>query len=319
LVFAWPDQALWHDQINVPGPVTEEEWQEQAAHEIAQRIPWPWSDSVWAYQPLPDASPSSQDVRRPCWAVLRTPVQWLEQLCQEAGFDLQGIEPASEAAQRARREALVEGHVADAVPDPHALASAVARRGWASGPDLRTHRPAPWRRWVRQGARLLALPLMCAALMAWVGWQEGQSLVAHWQAEQEPLEQSQRQLQAQIEQHQARQAEQHKQLVQARQRQAQRDHNQRFAQTLQALSATVPPGLQWQHLLLRPRHIELRGLASDTAAIHHWMERWSSIFSPGGSPQVQWQPQAPTVADGRAWPVLGMEVQLSWATKGNGQ
>jgi hypothetical protein len=321
LVLAWPDQALWQALVSLPGPVDEEHWRHQVSLDISHRIPWPLHASAWGCQR--QAGATSTDAALPlqaqCWAVPRASVLTLQAYCKAEGFALQCVAPGFVVTEEVSRSALTPGHNQSAALSANELAVATARRAWESGPDLLAPRSCRWQQMGLRGLRSWLAPTMTAVLAGWSGLYWGQTLAAEWQQEQTQWTQRGQALQAQIRQHQALQAQRKRWQAEVLQLEQQRDDNLRFVQVLQSLSSTATQGLQWQRCLVRPRQIELRGVASDASVLNRWLARWSSEMPAGGNQQLQWQPNTLTTSGGQSWPVLGIELQLAWQAQEGGQ
>lgn len=336
LVFAWPDAGLWHSAIMVPGPLSATHIGHHAELEIAQRLPWPLDRSAWDYRlpvvledmrlqrqrqswwnwrAVPEASQNDQplwegDVSVQCWSLPLSRVRGLDACLYQQGFHLSCLEPASISIERC------QGQRPDAAgtASERDLAFAVASRAWAEGPNLVPRRGWFHARWRRLDGRRVALGMLGAAFAAWVGWQAGQRQAIPLRHEQADWAQRAHALQMQGRERQAQEAEQQRlQAIQVQQ-QAREAHNLRFAQAMQGLAATLPPGLLWQRVNLRPRQIELHGLAGDAGVLSHWLDRWPASLAPGGRHHLQWQPST-WMAEGLTWPVFGLEIQLAWADK----
>ena len=321
LALAWPDQALWQALVSLPGPLDEEHWRHQLSLDITHRIPWPLRASVWGYQG--QAGATSTDAALPlqvrCWAVPRASVRALQACCKAEGFALHCVVPGFDVTEELSGGSPTLAQHQSAALSADELAEATARRAWENGPDLLAPRPCRWQQIGLRGMRSWLAPAMTAVLAAWSGLYWGQTLAAEWQQEQAHWTQRGQVLQAQISQHQALQAQQQRWKAEALQLQQQRDDNLRFAHVLQSLSSTATQGLQWQRCLVRPRQIELRGVASDALVLNRWLAHWSSEMPAGGNQQLQWQPSTLTTSEGQTWPVLGIEMQLSWQTQEGGQ
>jgi hypothetical protein len=151
------------------------------------------------------------------------------------------------------------------------------------------------------------------------GYLAGGPQVDRWTQERQGWERRWRQLQAE---QQAIEQRQQALLHDRRQQQLHVEHlshNQRFGQWLEGWAATVPEGLRWQHLSLRPQRIELQGQALDVERLSRWVERWPDTLPSGGRPQIQWQPTPVGVTPVPAGATLDLSVQLSWGSAGDGR
>jgi hypothetical protein len=147
----------------------------------------------------------------------------------------------------------------------------------------------------------------------------GGSQVGRWTQERQAWELRLRELQV----HQQAIEQRRQTLLNLRQQEQRRveqtKHNQRFGEWLRGWAATVPDGLRWQQLSLRPQRIELQGQALDVERLSRWVERWPDTLPPGGRPQIQWQPTpvgATPVSTGATW---DLSVQLTWGRVGDGR
>ena len=323
LVLAWPDPALWQATISLSGPLDEDQSLQQVTPDIKHRIPWPLRACVWGFQrpaeaALPDAALQVQQQVQ-CWAVPRVSVRALQASCKAEGVALQCVVPGFVVTQEVGRSAPALGLNPSAALSADELAVATARRVWENGPDLLAPRHCRWQQMGLRGLRSWLAPAITALLVGSSGLYWGQTLAAEWQQEQAQWTEREQTLQAQIRQHQALQAQRQRLQAEALQLQQQRDDNLRFVRVLQSLSSSATQGLQWQRCLVRPRHIELRGVASDARVLNQWLSRWSSEMPAGGNPQLQWQPNTLTMPEGQTWPVLGIEMQLAWQAQEGGQ
>lgn len=347
LVLSWPDASLWSVSVTLPGPLTAAELPAVLEQELESLMPAPPEHMAWDVQwPSAPSAPRSsgrwarwlrQRVERMtpvsthwddgvtvrCWAM---PLAWARQLhamSNTLGFASLSIEPHSVSLARAsimpflRVEEATAVRLDEADPPSRVVAFGAACRDATGGPDLLRHLRAVrlhgWRHRLREWWPW-GLWLGMAAGMGHLagGWQ-----AERWSLEREMWEQRLRQLQAV----QAAQAQHRSSVRQARAQLQQQEerlaHNLRFAQTMQGWAATVPSGVRWQHLSLRPDQLDLQAQALDADHLTRWMSHWPSTMPAGGQHQLQWQPSPVGSRGSQVNPAVSLSVQWSWGP-GNG-
>jgi len=343
LVLSWPDEALWSTSITLTGPLTADELPVLLEQELASVLPTSVERTAWAvrrpqspsaslpvwtrwWRGLRDRASASalweSDVTVRCWVMPLTLARQLDAMGRALGFASLAIEPHSVSIERASEALLSRSAAGTESPAWTDMPGRVAAMGAACRPTdeganlLRTLRPAwvhGWSTMIRDGwPWLLATGVMAGAGCALGGWQ-----VERWQQVREVWEQRLRQLQAMQATQAGRRLALRQALVQRQQQEERAVYNLRFAQVLQGWAATVPEGVRWQHLSLRPHRIELQGHVLDAERMTRWMDKWPQTLPAGGQHQLQWQrsPVGPSGAPVEA--LLGLSVQLTWGSAGN--
>lgn len=351
LTLSWPDELLWSSAITLSGPLAEAELSSVLEQELSVLLPVPLDQVAWAVRPLAQSAeqplalgrwPSllawlrlrlgigrvhplaasrlnDHDVVWQCWAIPRALAHHIGAVGRQLGWASVGIEPCSVSVQRA--EAMVSRQAdtmstddSAGVSSPEVLAAwGAALRQPSHAPDLLRYHRGGW--WARCSihARGGWLGLLAWGLTAGAGYALGGVYHERWSREQEAWTQRLRQLHAtQQAQQMSRQAHDQARLRQQEQ-QARVAHNQRFAQVLQAWASTVPEGVRWQQLSLRPRLLELQGQALGAERVTRWMDRWPQALLTGGQQHVHWQPEAPGLQSTQLPSVWGVRVQVSWS------
>jgi hypothetical protein len=350
LVLAWPDEALWSTTLTLAGPVTAEEMQAWIPQELAAVLPCELDEVSWDVQ-LPSryrdvqalsARPrdrilrwlrpgrwgrmsgaawrSSGDVTVRCWALPKDLAQALVLIAARLRLASLSIEPQSVAWERATGLASSE----DAAV---ATLSMITARGAAcrtpgEGPNLLHRRSSSgwWR--IHDWAEDYLPWLVALAVTSSAGVLLGASQASAWRQSAQHLEQRRRMLQSQLDERALEQQrrEQSRQLAQAQhtQRQARQAHNLQFVQALQGLAVTLPQGMRWQQLGLRPHQMELQALALDAQAMTQWLAIMPPPLQSVSQPRMQWRPWVePTlITGGQAAAVIPaslLELNLHWA------
>ena len=348
LVVSWPDEALWSTTITLSGPVQQTERAPLLEQELAMASPVPVDQLAWdvrwrdhpvgplshprgwrallallarwgrGWGPTP-LTPAEGDVVGTCWAMPRAQASRLHVLAREVGFASLALEPHSVSLDRAQA---VQSVMPDALlTEPSSgewdTASAAAALGAAcrplgAGPDvLRRLGAVSWTRWRCRFAEG-AVWLMGLGSAGAAGYALGGDQCERWTHETQQW--SQRRLALQTAQQ--TQALQRRAEEQTRQQQREQEdrvaYNRRFADWLQGWAATVPQGVQWQQLSLRPQRIELQGRALSTDSLSRWMDQWPHTLPSGVQHQLQWRPAAAVSSGSRADETLGLQVELSW-------
>lgn len=350
LVLSWPDEALWSTTITLSGPFTPTELPSLLLQELAAVMPVDVERTAWdvrapANAPLPSTQPGWQgwlrsmpgmgwagatpiqgdgDITVQVWAMPRSLAQHLDAMARELGFASMTLEPGSVSLTRAQAQLArgsgdsVRHETRLDVPEV-AIAWGAACRQDRQGPDLLRRLPAQrWRGWRRRAREwwpwLLVLGVTLGAGHAMGGWQ-----LDHWLHERAVWQQRLRQLQSR----QDTQAQQQRAMQQAhteQQQQAERfAHNLRFVQVLHGWAATLPDGVRWQQISLRPQRIELHGQALDAERMSRWMDRWPQTLPAGVQHHLQWQPAVEGAVGKSTDAGLGLSVELSWGTVGGGR
>lgn len=326
LVLAWPDEALWSATFTLTGPATDDEWQAWLLEELEAVLPCPldevawdcrWSDAMGGMASVdgPGRAPwwrrwmsggrsvrqsASWDGHRSvtCWALPRHLAKALVRIAARQGFESLSVEPRSVALNRAARLASQA---------PSLMASPEGVTAWGAACRSGDERPNLLRRQrFAVGWRLRALApgylpwLVALVVTGSLGWTWGAAQAEDWHRSAQTLEQRLRQLQSQSDQRQqARQRQQQARqqaLDQHAQQQARETHNLQFAHALQGMAATLPDGVRWQQLDLRPRQLELHAQALDAPDMSQWLARWAQSLPTGGQPRLQWQVLSPALS-----------------------
>ena len=353
LVLSWPDEALWLSSFTVAGPVLPDELDDLVKQELAAVLPGPLQRAAWDVRLLGESRraehesvPGRRDwltrvglwrgVREPlraggdltlqCWAL---PLEWVQQidaLARRSGFASLALEPHSESLERASRRLDVLGPNAPAlgmsdgaVSPEDVVAFGAACREKTDGPDLwRRHRT--W--WSESGRRTtlgLSFWALGLGLAVGVGYVLGGVQAEQWAREREAWMQRMQQLHS-VRQEQASHRLALQQAFERRRQQAEQiAYNQQFARMLQVWAATVPEGLQWQRLSMRPPRIELQGQAGDADAFSRWIDRWPRSALAQGHHQLQWQPVSERMAQATVGRTQALSVQLSWQPAAGGR
>lgn len=345
LTLAWPDDQLWASTVTLTGPLSATEVPALLEQELAMVLPVPIEQVAWAAQPVGQSghAPSAlggwrvwlawlgvgratatqehgdHDMAWQCWAMPLGLAHQISAAGRQLGWARLSIEPRSVSVQRAM--ARLQARPDTTTPTlstrwatpPEVLAAwgaALRRRQDVS--DLLRAQPGGW--WWRgwPWARAWWPGLLMWGLAAGAGYMLGGVQQHRWAQEHQDWTHRLRELHATEQARQTlRQAEQ-----QARQRQHERDeqaaYNQRFAQLMSAWASTVPEGVRWRQLSLRPQFIELQGQAVSTESFTRWMDQWPQVLPTGGQHQLQWQPEPASVQQVHAPPLLGVHVQMSW-------
>ena len=347
LTLSWPDELLWSGVITLSESLSDTEVPDLLEQELSVVLPVPIDRVAWDAQPVaqPGQAPvprfwqtpmawlglaraptstrwedREQDVAWQCWAMPRELAHQISLVGTELGWDSVQIEPRSVSVQRATTTLAVQADTSK--PDvwsrwgrsPEVLAAWGAALPHAKGAPnlLRELQANGWRR-----MSLLARGwwpwLLAWGLTAGAGYALGGVQQQRWAREHETWTQRWRELQVR---EQARQA--HRQAGQQAQRrqlehEAQVAHNLRFAQVLQDWAATVPEGVQWQQLSLRPQFIDLQGQALGAESFARWMDLWSQALPPGGQHHLQWQSETMSRQQARPDAHVGVRVQLTWS------
>jgi hypothetical protein len=347
LILSWPDELLWSGVITLSGPLSDTEVPDLLEQELSVVLPVPIDRVAWDAQPVVQTRQASvlrfgwhtlltwlgfarapsptqweereQDVAWQCWAMPRELAHQIGLVGTELGWYSVQIEPRSVSVQRATTTLAVQAdksksdHGSRWDGSPEVLAAWGAALPQAKGAPnlLRELQANGWRR-----MSLLARGwwpwLLAWGLTAAAGYALGGVQQQRWAREQEAWTQRWRELQVKEQAHQAhRQAGQQAQRRQL-EHEAQVAHNLRFAQVLQDWAATVPEGVQWQQLSLRPQLIDLQGQALSTESFARWMDRWSQALPPGGQHHLQWQSENMNRQQARPDAHVGVRVQLTW-------
>jgi hypothetical protein len=338
LVLAWPDEALWSAAITLAGPLTQEELQTWLPEELDAVLPcglagaaWdcfpvlpvqrggPLPGSAWWSRLLPwrkmeDAVGRVQgDIMVRCWAMPVQLARALVLMSARLGLASLRVEPASLARARAAR--LPSAEKATRLSAVAAYGAACRRHD--DGPDLlrRLHLPLAWR--IRRWGQSHLPWLLAMAAIGSLGLALGARQAHGWQEETSQQEGRLRLLQSQLDEHKQRQQQQlrfrQQSLELARQQQARRSHNLQFVQALQGMAASLPPGVHWQRVNVRPHLIALQALATDSQAMTRWIAQWPDALPTGVQPQVQWQPRPEAMTDSPgqgAIPGAGMSMEI---------
>lgn len=344
LVLSWPDEALWSTTLTLTGPVLSSEMTSVLEQEIAAVLPvdaartawdvrgpgfpirrWSWAGGVQGVWSRCRARPRDHtsrvwegDVTVQVWAMPVALASQLEQLGRALGFASLVIEPCSVSLARATSDLRFEPPVAqrsvvmEADPPAITVALGAACRRDGDGPDLLRRLHSVWRVVGRRRTRewrawLLGMGLALGLGHAMGGWQ-----VDRWIREREVWDQWLRHWHAR---HEA--TTRHRAAVQHAHAQAQlqsqrHTHNLHFVQVLKGWAATLPEGVRWQQISLRPQQIELQGQARDVERLSRWLDRWPEALPGGGRQQLQWQPGVAgngAMTTGAPW---GVSVQVSW-------
>ena len=353
LVVSWPDEALGAAAITLTGPFTMAELPSVMEQEISAVLPGPMGQTAWdARWPatlkrpagaglgsiwdglrnalsalvetrdarVPDAW--DRDISLQYWSIPAIWARQLQVLGRELGLASLTLEPSSVSLERAESWSL--SWAVDSAAPPWATSSeglaalgASCRRGRHDPNLLRQHR-AYLDGWRVSAAR------WCPWLLGWClalggGYVAGGPQVGRWTQERQGWELRFRQVQA----HQQAIEQRQQALVHAHRLQQlhveHMSHNQRFGQWLEGWAATVPDGLRWQHVSVRPQRIELQAQALDVERLSRWVERWPDTLPSGSRPQIHWQPTPVGVAPVSAVATLDLSVQLSWGSAGDGR
>lgn len=348
LVLAWPDEALWSATLSLTGPATGEELQTWLLEELEAVLPCPLNEVAWdclwpaAQESLGSASrrdreswwrrwsPGHRLARKSagwdgpiavtCWALPRPLAQALVRMAARQGFESLSVEPRSVALDRAARLATQE-HPFTASPSG-VTAWGAACRQTDDGPNLlrRQRAPAWWR--VRALAPGYGPWLVALAVTGSVGWAWGVAQAQDWRRTAQTLEQRWRQLQSQSDQRNQTRQRQQQDRQQAMDRQAEQQarlaHNQQFVHALQGLAATLPGGVQWQQLDLRPRQLELHAQALDAQEMSQWLAQWPQTLPVGGQARLQWQVLSPSSSSPSSLAIASTTELSSRAVSGTG-
>jgi len=345
LTLAWPDELLWSGAITLTGPLAESEVPALLEQELSLVLPVPIDQVAWDARPIglsaqgPSAlagwrglqsrlrvrrqwvpfGRSERDVAWQCWAMPQALAQHISVVGRQLGWTRVSIEPSSVSVQRAtalRSQQAGTGHPDAPLREgttPEALTAwGAAHRQARDEPDLlRDQRGGGLERWSMR-IRGWWPWLLALSLSAGAGYALGGVQLQRWAREHEAWTQRLRQLHATQRAHQAnRQAEQQARLRQQEQ-EAQAAYNLRFAQVLEAWAATVPEGVRWQQLSLRPQFIELHAQALGAESFTRWMDQWPQALPAGGQHHLHWQPVTSSAPQSQPPSLMGVRVQVSW-------
>ncbi len=345
LTLAWPDDLLWSGAVTLSGPLSKAELPALLAQELSLVLPVPIDQVSWDARPLglsaeapsvrggwramlswlraghPWASieRSDHEVAWQCWAMPRALAQHIRTVGWQVGWASVSIEPRSLAEQRVTErwpvtaDTLIPDPSMRVNPSPEALAArGAALRESQDRPDLlRGLSGGGWGRYAQRARG--GWPWWLAwGLIAGAGYALGGLHQQRWAQEHEAWTQRLKQLQATLRDHQERR-QANQQVRRRQQEQEEREaYNQRFAQVLQAWASTVPAGVRWQQLSMRPQLIELQAQAMGAEGFTRWMDQWPQALPAGGQHHLHWQPQAPSAPSVPSPPLLGVRVQVSW-------
>ena len=353
LVLSWPDEALWLSSFTVAGPVLPDELDDLVKQELAAVLPGPLQRAAWDVRLLgesrraghesvpgrrawlarvglgremPEPLRAGGDLTLQCWAL---PLEWVQQidaLARRSGFASLVLEPHSVSWERASRRLDALGSNAPAlgtsdgeVSSEDVVAFGAACREKTDGPDLWRQHRTWWSESGRRttlGASFWALGL---GLAVGAGHVLGGVQAEQWAREREAWMQRMQQLHS-VRQEQASHRLALQQAFERRRQQAEQiAYNQQFARMLQVWAATVPEGLQWQRLSMRPPHIELQGQAGDADAFSRWIDRWPRSALAQGHHQLQWQLVSERMAQAPVGRTQALSVQLSWQPAAGGR
>ncbi len=345
LTLAWPDELLWSGAITLTGPLAESEVPSLLEQELSLVLPVPIDRVAWDARPIglsaqgPSAlagwramlsrlrfrrqrtsfGRSERDVAWQCWAMPQALAQHISAVGRQLGWASVSIEPGSVSVQRATALRTVQadtGHLDASMSvgtTPEALAAwGAAHRQSRDVPDLLRDQRGGGLERCSMRVRGWWPWLLAWGLTAGAGYALGSVQQQRWAREHEAWTQRLRELHATDRARQAsRQAE-----LQARLRQQEQDartaYNQRFAQVLQAWASTVPEGVRWQQLSMRPQFFELQAQALGAESFTRWMDQWPQALPAGGHHHLHWQPETSSAQQWQLPSRLGVRVQVSW-------
>lgn len=351
LTLAWPDELLWAGTVTLPGPLSPAEVPAVLEQELAQVLPVPLHQVAWDARPLDQPAhllvprwrawrarwqsgrrgdafePSDDDRVWQCWAMPRALALQLAEIGQQLGWASVRVEPRSVSLQRASAFLSWPARAmpADAPPggdvSPERLAAwGAAHHPPGEAPDLLRHPSGRWRgrgaRWVRVGWPWL----LAWGLTAVAGYALGGGYQQRWAREQEEWTQRLRELHATEEAFRTQQRD----MEQARQRQQEQAarvaYNGQFSQVLLGGASTVPPGVRWQQLSVRPQIIDVHAQTVGSESFTRWMDQWSQALPPRAQQHLQWQPEVVGPGQPALSPSLwGVRVQWSWNALSTGR
>lgn len=344
LTLAWPDELLWSGTITLMGPLAESEVPSLLEQELSLVLPVPIDQVAWDARPIGLSAQgpseagwrsllsrlrvsrhwapfgrSERDIAWQCWAMPQALAQHISAVGRQLGWTRVSIEPSSVSVQRATALRTLQagtGHPDVSLREGTTLealtAWGAAHRQARHEPDLlRDQRGGAWER-CSMRIRGWSPWLLAWGLTAGAGYALGGVQQQRWAREHEAWTQRLRQLHATERAHQAnRQAEQQVRLRQLEQ-EARASYNQRFAQVLQAWAATVPEGVRWQQLSMRPQFIELHAQALGAESFTRWMDQWPQALPAGGQHHLHWQPVTSSAQQSQPPSLMGVRVQVSW-------